>query len=605
MSCANASLVLKTPSAGISHDIHKSAYRHPNSASVRTPATSEMFNRARRRVCTPNSASVERKFTHPSSISHHSGKLKHREWSHKSSSGRKSRAHTGLARTPRSTPSSHTPSSSQRSTSRGKRTGSSHKKRQSSLTRQKSTGDRHIPVRQIDGCISTVGTDILSSQESVSSTIEGDSPCSSKSSSEQNRQFHRLLSQTCYGVQDAENQKILRYSQNIANTSQSGSFSSLHNVLYNSTQAKAPKRKPTRNIPTKPIRILDAPDIADDFYVNLLSWNKLNRLAVGLENVVYIWNADEGTIKMLNEIDEDEENIPDVFAVEWMKDDVYLAVGMSDGTIQIWDTEAEDSDDPVLLRTMSRVNVRGFVGALAANPVHGHALMSGSEDGSIHMHDIREQHHHVAALRGHSQKICGIKWSDDGEQMASGGNDNTVYIWQFDEMTNQVERIEPEERERTRAIVLPRHEFTESQAAVKAISWCPWKKHLLAVGGGTADRNIRFYNTRTGVLLHSVDTKSQVTGLVWSPHHQEILSTHGFSNNQLTLWTYPAMAQIKVLTGHTQRITHIALDPAGVTVCTAASDETLRFWEIFEPAKTKDKEKASCTSSSFSSRLIR
>jgi hypothetical protein len=27
-----------------------------------------------------------------------------------------------------------------------------------------------------------------------------------------------------------------------------------------------------------------------------------------------------------------------------------------------------------------------------------------------------------------------------------------------------------------------------SQAAVKAIAWCPWQRNLLASGGGTADR---------------------------------------------------------------------------------------------------------------------
>ena len=48
------------------------------------------------------------------------------------------------------------------------------------------------------------------------------------------------------------------------------------------------------------------------------------------------------------------------------------------------------------------------------------------------------------------------------------------------------------------------------QAAVKALAWCPWQRNLLASGGGTADRMIRFWSTSNGACLNSVDTHSQV-----------------------------------------------------------------------------------------------
>lgn len=37
--------------------------------------------------------------------------------------------------------------------------------------------------------------------------------------------------------------------------------------------------------------------------------------------------------------------------------------------------------------------------------------------------------HHVATLAGHTQEVCGLKWSLDGRYLASGGNDNLVNIW--------------------------------------------------------------------------------------------------------------------------------------------------------------------------------
>lgn len=59
---------------------------------------------------------------------------------------------------------------------------------------------------------------------------------------------------------------------------------------------------------------------------------------------------------------------------------------------------------------------------------------------------------------------------------------------------------------------LPQHSTSPVQtygahvAAVKAIAWSPHQHGLLASGGGTADRCIRFWNTLTAQPMHCVDT---------------------------------------------------------------------------------------------------
>lgn len=60
------------------------------------------------------------------------------------------------------------------------------------------------------------------------------------------------------------------------------------------------------------------------------------------------------------------------------------------------------------------------------------------------------------------------------------------------------------------------------------------QNHLLASGGGTADRHIRFWNTQTGSALSSIDTGSQVCNLMFSKTCNEIVSTHGYSLNQVS-----------------------------------------------------------------------
>jgi cell division cycle protein 20 (cofactor of APC complex) len=143
----------------------------------------------------------------------------------------------------------------------------------------------------------------------------------------------------------------------------------------------------------------------------------------------------------------------------------------------------------------------------------------------------------------------------------SGGNDNLINIW---------------ESSGTRC-----HALAEHTAAVKALAWCPWQSNLLASGGGTADRHIRFWNTTSGACINAIDTKSQVSALQWSKEHKEIISSHGFSQNQLTIWKYPTMAKVAELTGHTERVLSMCMSPDGTTVLSAGGDETLRFWQCF------------------------
>ena len=121
------------------------------------------------------------------------------------------------------------------------------------------------------------------------------------------------------------------------------------------------------------------------------------------------------------------------------------------------------------------------------------------------------------------------------------------------------------------------------------MAWAPFQQHLLATGGGTSDRCIRFWNTNTGAELESVDTGSQVCSLKWAKNgSKELISSHGFARNQLTVWKYPSLVKVSDnLTAHSQRVLHMALGPDGTTVATAAGDERLCFWKVFEPTPEK------------------
>jgi cell division cycle 20, cofactor of APC complex len=171
----------------------------------------------------------------------------------------------------------------------------------------------------------------------------------------------------------------------------------------------------SRKIATQPERVLDAPGMVDDFYLNLLSWSVQNVVAVALAENTYIWKADTGTVVQVGEAPEGTY----VSSLSFSNDGSFLGVGIGSGEVELWDVETGQK-----LRSMG-----GHQAQVAALSWHGHILSSACGDGSIWHHDVRVARHKVMELLGHNGEVCGLTWRADGELLASGGNDNVVNIW--------------------------------------------------------------------------------------------------------------------------------------------------------------------------------
>ncbi|KAF6093842.1 fizzy and cell division cycle 20 related 1 [Phyllostomus discolor] len=330
---------------------------------------------------------------------------------------------------------------------------------------------------------------------------------------------------------------------------------SLSPVSNKSQKLLRSPRKPTRKISKIPFKVLDAPELQDDFYLNLVDWSSLNVLSVGLGTCVYLWSACTSQVTRLCDLSVEGDSVT---SVGWSERGNLVAVGTHKGFVQIWDAAAGKK-----LSMLEGHTAR--VGALAWN---ADQLSSGSRDRMILQRDIRTPPLQLERrLQGHRQEVCGLKWSTDHQLLASGGNDNKLLVWNHSSLS-------------------PVQQYTEHLAAVKAIAWSPHQHGLLASGGGTADRCIRFWNTLTGQPLQCIDTGSQVCNLAWSKHANELVSTHGYSQNQILVWKYPSLTQVAKLTGHSYRVLYLAMSPDGEAIVTGAGDETLRFWNVFSKTRS-------------------
>ncbi|OEL12880.1 Protein FIZZY-RELATED 3 [Dichanthelium oligosanthes] len=251
------------------------------------------------------------------------------------------------------------------------------------------------------------------------------------------------------------NTNLFRFKKDHSAATSPGFAAAHQDCTPGSGETTASPHKPPRKVPKTPHKVLDAPSLQDDFYLNLVDWSSQNMLAVGLGTCVYLWSASNSKVTKLCDLGPRDS----VCAVHWSREGSYLAIGTGLGDVQIW-----DSSRCKRIRNMGGHQTRA--GVLAWSSC---ILSSGSRDKNILQHDIRVPSDYISKFSGHRSEVCGLKWSHDDRELASGGNDNQLLVW----------------NQRSQQPVL---RLTEHTAAVKAIAWSPHQQSLLASGGGTADR---------------------------------------------------------------------------------------------------------------------
>ena len=337
--------------------------------------------------------------------------------------------------------------------------------------------------------------------------------------------------------------------------------------------------------------VLDAPALRDDYYCSLLAYSPtIHCLAVGIGPHVYLWTEARGTTPT---------HLPDsltapfgahVTSVSFSSIDggsAILAVGHSNGHLTLWSPQDREprinGEHPapvscVCFRSnaVKRQSVRE-----PTTVVTTEELLVGDEAGSVYFYsvewpcqsqrDLFDWHGSMTLLARigcHSQQICGLGWSADGEFFATGGNDNQLFLFERKRVLNAspfntasyqtaipVRNVNPSGDGTVigQGPVLnitsgqQKHLFTLN-AAVKAIAFAPWQSSLLAAGGGSNDRCIHFFHALSGATLATIDCYAQVTSLVWSEKRKELAATFGFAQPEhpyrVAVFAWPSCRRI-------------------------------------------------------------
>ena len=194
------------------------------------------------------------------------------------------------------------------------------------------------------------------------------------------------------------------------------------------------KAKKRHRVKKKPVKILEAPGLLDDYYLNLVVWGQSNVIGVGLEDCVYFYifnknkvvkHFDCSELDLSSERGFSADSWPYVCSMGFNSSGESLAVADSTGRLVLTDVQTGKAVSSAVVH-----NAR--IGSLHWQH---NLLVSGSRDSCVNLFDTRRSlRTPIQSFEGHHQEICGLKLSPGNRFIASGGNDNECLLWSLKKM---------------------------------------------------------------------------------------------------------------------------------------------------------------------------
>ena len=193
-------------------------------------------------------------------------------------------------------------------------------------------------------------------------------------------------------------------------------------------------------------------------------------------------------------------------------------------------------------------------------------------------------------IQMHDSEIIKITFSQNGSYLATSGADKRILGLDLGRLRHHFYSLRgsflqnlPELEMISESDVIS---LTTLPSMSKALIFHPQNPRYLIIGGGVDDQKIRIFDIISKRLLLRVNAGSQVCSLGFDSEGKTLISSHGFSENVIKLWELNVLmkrlTEVKVLSGHAERVLHFSISPCGKFIVSGSGDETLRIWECFD-----------------------
>ncbi|EGG16116.1 WD40 repeat-containing protein [Cavenderia fasciculata] len=191
-----------------------------------------------------------------------------------------------------------------------------------------------------------------------------------------------------------------------------------------------------------------------------------------------------------------------------------IATAATNGAVVVWNITSEGA------RSVERVwtDHNRAVNKLAWHPEKSEQLLTGSQDATIKLSDIRDANPCKITFQPKSDVVRDVQFHPFNlNQFAAAFDNGTVQLWDIRKHTAAVEKI------------------TAHQGLVLSIEWHPEEKNIIASGG--RDRAIRVWDITNGKPLSNISTISSVSRIKWRPGHKwQIASCSSIVDLQTHIW---------------------------------------------------------------------
>ncbi len=197
---------------------------------------------------------------------------------------------------------------------------------------------------------------------------------------------------------------------------------------------------------------------------------------------------------------------------------------------------------------------RGSAGPVAWSP-DGKRIASGGDDDTVQVWDAADGGN-LYTYREHSGGVESVAWSPDGKHIASGGDDNTVRVWDAADGGNL-------------------YTYRGHSNAVWSVAWSPDGKRIAS---GGLDKTVQVWDATDGGNLYTYRGHSSgVYSVAWSPNGKRIAS--GGLDKTVQVWDVADGGNLYTYRGHSASVYSVAWSPDGKRIASGGDDDTIRVWD--------------------------